>query len=158
MLNILISSLLSVFNMQSEPPFKPSGDFELKIEYIFKERPPTDRQVVLLDDESNNKASKSGAGQLPYLQIQLKVLSVTDQEKRIRILDTEGRIVYNRKGAAGSVIKLDWGFTEDIKYRLISHEYAVQFLDEEKKTVSRIYMFIEEDGTFLVNGETRGKF
>lgn len=158
MLNILFSCLLIVFNRQIEPQFKPSGDFELKIEYIFKERPPTDRQVVLLDDESNGKASKSSAGQLPYLQIQLKVLSLTNQEKRIRVTDTGGRIVYNRKAEAGTVIKLDWGFTEDIKYRLVSHEYAVQFLDEDKKTISRIYMFIEEDGTFSVNGETRGKF
>lgn len=158
MINILISCLLVVFNTQSEPPFKPSGEFELKIDYIFKERPPVDRQVVILDDESNDKASKSNAGQLPYLKIQLKVLSVTGQEQRMRITDTFGRIVYNKKVEAGSIVKLDWGFAEDIKYRIASHEYSVQFLDADKKPVSRIYMFIEEDGTFLVNEERRGKF
>lgn len=121
MINILIYSVFIVLNTQSEPPFKPSGDFELKIEYIFKERPPTDRQIVILDDESNDRASKSNAGQLPYLLIQLKALSVTDQEKRIRVMNTGGGIIYNRKVEAGSIIKLDWGFTEDIKYKIVSH-------------------------------------
>jgi hypothetical protein len=158
MINILFSYLLIVFNSQSDAPFKLAGDFELKIDFVFKERPPLDRQVVILDDESNDRASKSAAGQLPYLMIQLKVLSVTDQELRVRVTDAYGDIVFNRKVEASTIIKLDWGFTEDIKYRIVSHEYSVQFLDSDKNPVSRIYMFIDEDGTFLVNGEKRGKF
>jgi len=34
----------------------------------------------------------------------------------------------------------------------------VLFLNADKKPVSRIFMTIQEDGTFFVNEEKRGKF
>ncbi|MBK7650493.1 MAG: hypothetical protein IPJ20_06715 [Flammeovirgaceae bacterium] len=55
-------------------------------------------------------------------------------------------------------IKIDWGFSEDIKDGMVTPEYTVLFINKDKKNVSRIYMLIQEDGTFLVNDEKRGKF
>jgi len=49
------------------------------------------------------------------------------------------------------------GYTDDIKGRVTEHEYTVYFLSKDKKPVSRIVIYFQEDGTFLVNGEKRGR-
>lgn len=158
MVNPLIFCLIISFNVQSEVPYKPSGEFELKINYIFKERPPIDRQTVEYDKATDEMVRKATSGPLPYLLIQLKVISVTDQELRVRVTDAEGHLVFNRKAAPGTLLKLDWGFADDIKARIVSHQYSVVFIDSDKKPVSRIFMTVQEDGTFIVNEEKRGKF
>lgn len=158
MFNILIFYLISTFISQNEVPYKPSADFELKIDYVFRERPPIDRQTVEYDKPTDEKVRKATSGPLPYLLIQLKVLSVTDQELRVRVTDAQGRLVFNRKAEPGTLVKLDWGFAEDIKDRIVPHEYSVLFIDSYKKPVSRIFMTVMEDGTFFVNEEKRGKF
>lgn len=158
MVNPLIFCLIIPMNVQSEVPYKPSGEFELKINYIFRERPPIDRQTVEYDKATDEKVRKATSGPLPYLMIQLKVLSVTDQELRVRVTDAEGHLAFNRKAEVGTLVKLDWGFAEDIKDRIVPHEYSVVFIDSDKKPVSRIFMTIQEDGTFFVNEEKRGKF
>ena len=56
-----------------------------------------------------------------------------------------------------TVLKLDLGFTDDIKDRVGAYEYTVFFLNEDKDQVSKIVIYFEKDGTYLVNGETRGK-
>jgi hypothetical protein len=50
------------------------------------------------------------------------------------------------------------GYTDDVKDRVTPHEYILTFLSEDKTPLSRIVIFIDEDGTFAVNGEKRGRF
>ena len=50
------------------------------------------------------------------------------------------------------------GFIDDIKDQLAPNEFTVLAMSSEKDPMNRIHMKIEKDGTFLVNGERRGKF
>ena len=50
------------------------------------------------------------------------------------------------------------GFTDDVKAHVSPYEISIIFASKEKKEISRIHLLIQEDGTFLVNGEKRGKF
>ncbi len=147
-----------VYTIQGDIPYKPAGEFEIKIDYTFKQRPPMDRQTVEYEQPTDTRVKNSTAGPLPYLLIQIKVISITSQELRIRVTDSNGHLVYNRKAEAGTFVKVDWGYSEDIKDRIVPHEYTVIFLDNKKKPISRIFMSVEGDGTFSVNGEKRGKF
>jgi bifunctional DNase/RNase len=45
-----------------------------------------------------------------------------------------------------------------MKDRISAHEFTLFLLNSAKVEVSRIRMVVEEDGTFWVNGEPRGKF
>lgn len=150
--NFFLALILTIFN-QHDVPYKASDEFELKVNYIFKDRPPIDRQIVINDD-----LAKASSGPLAYLMLEIKVLAVSNQEYKIRVVDSNGYPVFNRKAAVGTIIKIDWGYTEDIKEKLSPHEFTVFFNNSDKKPVSKIYMTIQDDGIFLVNGEKHGKF
>ncbi len=158
MITNLIFSLIPCLLYHGQVPYKPSGEFELKIDYIFKERPSVDKETVNFDATDKEKKQRNAVGAMPYLRIELKVLTVAENEIRVRVVNSEGNLIVNRKVAPGMVIKLDWGYTEDIKDKLTTHEFIVYFNDENKKSVSKVVLGILDDGTFLVNEEKKGKF
>lgn len=158
MITKLILSLIFYSFYQNEVPYKPSEEFELKVNYIFKERPGIDRQTVEYDKATDEKLRKATSGPMPYLLVELKILQVSDQEFRVRVVNNNGDLVFNRKATAGTTIKLDWGYTEDIKDKLSPNEFTAFFNNPGKKTVSKIHLTIQDDGIFFVNGEKRGKF
>ena len=56
------------------------------------------------------------------------------------------------------VLKIDFGFIADVKEKLTAHEYTVFMVSPERKKVSRIHLFIDAEGNFVVNDQRRGKF
>ncbi len=158
MITNLILTLILYSSYQDQIPYKPSEEFELKVNYIFKDRPAIDRQKVEYEQATDDKVRKAISGPMPYLLIELKVLAVTDKEVRIRVINSDGDLVFNRKAIMGTVIKLDWGYTEDIKEKITTNEFTVFFNDQNKKSVSKIMLTILDDGIFMVNEEKRGKF
>jgi hypothetical protein len=55
------------------------------------------------------------------------------------------------------LIKLDMGFTDDIKDQVAANQYIILFLSKDKTPLSKIEILFQRDGTYLVNGEKRGK-
>jgi hypothetical protein len=155
MINYLILFLLFI---QSEVPYKASSEFELKMDFSIQERSRADPYTLSYDQSKEDRSHKEKGGSLPFLKIQLKVLAIPNQEVRIRIIDNDKNLVSNKKIEVGTEVTLEWGFTEDIKDKIVTNEFTILFLNADKKPVSRIYMTILEDGTFFVNEEKRGKF
>ena len=56
-----------------------------------------------------------------------------------------------------SVLELDLGFTVDMIDRVKPHQYTLTFTDAEKQPVNCIVINVDEDGSFFVNGEKRGR-
>ena len=151
--------LLSIV-LQTEIPHKPKEEYKVELEYQFKQRPSTgnsNRVDFELESEKTNK-KKYEEGSLPYLIVNFKVIKLSDQEIRIRVIKNTGQTILNKKVEAGSSYKLDLGFTDDMKDRVMAHEFKVYFLNDKRKEVSVVTLFIGEDGTFLINDEVRGKF
>lgn len=144
---------LSLIFQDQPVPYKPNDEFELKIDYAFKQRPLNDKNTVNL---SENTRTSSG-GPLPFLSIHFTPLKLQPEELRVRIVSNTGNIIMNRKIAEQQTIKFNMGFTEDLKERLQPHEYTLYFLSSEKAEKSRVVVSVEEDGTFMVNQEKRGK-
>jgi hypothetical protein len=153
MINNLILFLLFV---QSEVPYKPSNEFELKMDFSIQERSRTDPYTLSYDQSKEDRSHKGGS--LPFLKIKLKVLTISNNEVKIKITDNNNNLVSNKKITAGTEVIVNWGFTEDIKDQIVTNEFTILFLNADKKPVSRIFMTVMEDGTFLVNEEKRGKF
>jgi hypothetical protein len=68
-----------------------------------------------------------------------------------------GKAYINRKAELNKEIKLDIGFTDDIKDRTIDPEYVITLLSADKKPVSRIVIYFSESGDYIVNGTKRGR-
>ncbi len=146
---LFISFLL--FFQKTEIPYKPNDEFEVKLDYQLKQKPISDRMSIDYYD------TKEG-GMLPYLILNIRLLKLSEQEVKTKIIDGKGKLIFNRKTTLNDVLKLDIGYTDDVKDRVTSYKFNIIFQSADKKEVSRIYILIEEDGTFLVNGEIRGKF
>lgn len=149
MLTIVAFALLF---FQQSVPFKPSEEFELKMNYDLRTRPaPTGNR---LDFERKVK----GIGPLPFLGLTLKVLKSQAGEDRIRIINNYNDIVISKKLKPGMELSFEMGFTADMKDRVKAHEYTIYFQSaSNKENVSCIVVHVAEDGTFLVNNEVRGR-
>lgn len=155
-MSILI--LFISFLFQEEVPYKPSEEFDLKLNFEFKDR-GVGRNPNKIDMDLTLKEYEKtrGSGLLPYLYINLKVLTQQPNEIRVKVIENGSKNVLSKKIDTSTILKLDLGFTDDIKDRVGPYEYTVVFLNEDKDPVSRIVIYFEKDGTYLVNGQNRGK-
>lgn len=144
---------------EPQVPLKPSDEFQLTVDYRFKTRPSTSGQSNINYDYQNDRiVREGGGGPLPYLVIKFKTLKLAEQESRVRVENNVPKTVLTKKVAEGDEFDLDLGYTDDMKDRVSAFEYNIYFLSAKKEPVSRVHLFIADDGTFFVNGEKRGKF
>lgn len=149
----LLFALMFITTLQQEVKFKPSEEFDLKVDYNFRTRP------VPANYSINFEKGRQYAGPLPFVSITLKVLKAHPEEERLRMVDNYGEVVLNKRIREGMELTFDLGFTADMKDRVGPHEYAIYFQGANRKdVVSQILIHVAEDGTFLVNEEVRGKF
>lgn len=151
-----LSFLLLMFFFQ-DLPYKPKEEFEIKLDYKFKQRPSPERSVVNLNETRAEHERRTSSDLLPYLVLQVKMLKLND-EARIRVTNNLDSKSFSKKIEEGIVIPLDLGFTADVKDRITAHEYVITFLSPQKSEVSRILINVDQDGSFFVNGEKRGRF
>lgn len=150
-MKIALFSLLFLI-LQEDVPFKPNDQFAINLDFQFKTR-YVNPSVVSLDPSQRTTTG----GVLPYLFLSINVLKLAEDEVRVRIENSNGQVVLSRKAAEGMVAKLDLGFMDDIKDRVTPHAYQVYFVSKDKLVRSRILISFDEDGTYTVNGEKRGK-
>lgn len=148
---LFLFSLMLLF--YQDVPYKPKEEFELKLDLQFKQRPAIDPNKVELE----HKTLPNSGMPAPYLYLNLKVLKPSIDEVRVKVIQNPNETLLSRKFDPSIVVKLDLGFTDDIKDRVSAHQYLITFLSKEKVPLSRIEIFFEKDGTYLVNGEKRGR-
>ena len=151
------AAIILILTLLQEVPLKPSSEFEVKIDYQFKSRPVQDRNTVQLSSSSRD-VQRTYSGVLPYLELHINFLALPAEKARVQVtsnLDRRGSV---KRVSLDSPFILDLGFTVDMVDRVHAHEYTLTFLDDNKQPVNRILISIEEDGSFLVNGEKRGHF
>lgn len=150
--------LIFTFLFIQEIPLKPTGEFEIKLDYQFKTRAMGDPNTVNLASAPRGYGQKTSAGVLPYLTLHLSVLNLPEEKMRMRITTNLNDRTVMKKISINSPVVLDLGFTDDMKDRVTAYEYTLTFISSERKPVNCIVITVAEDGSFLVNGENRGKF
>lgn len=143
-------------------PYKKSDEFEIQVDYQFRQRSGTSTNsnttIDFVETVAEQEKKRYSTGIRPYLILNLKINKLSDQEVKAKASNNVDRTLFNKKVEVGDIIRIDMGFTDDVKDRVGPYEVIVLFASKEKKEISRIYMFVQEDGTFMVNGEVRGKF
>jgi hypothetical protein len=156
MTTVLHFLLFIIFAWQEVVPYKDSSEYAVKIDYKFQERPPNDRNKVEYETQERNRRPASGP--LPYLKLELTLLKLGSEEAKVKVVNSSGDMLVNRKATAGMAIKIDIGFIDDVKDRVSPSEFTVFLYSDSKKVTSRIHLVIMEDGTFMVNDEKKGNF
>lgn len=147
--------LILAFAFTQDIPFKPTEEFEAKLDYQFKPRPQGDPNTVRLGDAP--RAQRAGSV-LPYLVLNIRMLQLPQDKMKVGITTNLNDRPVWRKVSLDAVLELDMGFTDDMIDRVTAHEYTVTFVDNDKAPIDRILINVAEDGSFFVNGEKRGKF
>lgn len=150
-MKVLIYFLIP-FLWQESTPFKPADEYGFTLNYEFRNKAVSDRFKV---DWSNQLQYSDGT--LPFATITIKPLKLSQDEERVKIITNLGNRIYSRKAAVDNDIVIEMGFTDDLKDHIDVFEYDVIFFSGRKET-SRINLFVDRDGNFLINGEKRGKF
>ncbi len=153
---IFLLLALSIWANQPEIPYKPNDEFAVEVKLELKPK-PMDRYTVDYTETVDQRNRKLG-GDLPYLTVKIKYKKLQENEVRIKGYNNVRQMICNKKAEPELEVKLNLGFTDDLKDRVAPHEFTVYTLDAKKNEVARIHMLVQEDGTFLVNGEVRGKF
>jgi hypothetical protein len=143
--------------VQEEAPYKAKEEFEIKLNFEFRTRPLPDPNTVDMEQTHKELTRAQASGPLPYLFLNVRALTLKPGEVRVRVVKNDEKIMLTRKIDTSTVLKLELGYTDDIKDRVSPYEYTLLFQDDDKKSLSRIVVRFEEDGTYLVNGEKRGK-
>ena len=149
---------LFAFALLQEIPVKPKEEFEIKLDYQFKNRPAQDLNSVHLDETRAEHDRRVSTAPLPFLTLNIRMLKLSQDEVKMRVTNNLTPRVALRKVEEGTVVPLQIGFTDDVKDRVTAHAYTLTLLSSKKSETSKIEILIEEDCTFLVNGEKRGKF
>ena len=152
-----ICLLLFIFLQQDQTPLKPKGEFEIKLDFEFRDRPLADPNKLEYNQTQREFDRSRATGPLPYLYLDVRVLKQIPEEVRIRVIENGTKTVFNKKFDMNTVLKLDMGYTDDIKDRVSAYEYAVFFLSADKVPLSKVMIRFDEDGTYFVNDEKRGK-
>lgn len=139
----------------TEIPFRAKEDFQVELKYDLKQRPAKDPNKVNLDV---SVAERNSTGPLPYLTVNVKILNPKAEEIRFRCENNFGRSVFNKKAEKSLNYEIDMGYIDDLKDRVSAHGYTLYALTENKESINKIEFIVMEDGTFMVNGEKRGKF
>lgn len=148
----LIVYFLIPFIFQDSLPFKPDSEFEFTLTYEFRNKPGIDRFEV---DWSNTQ--KYSEGTLPFATITIKLLKLSEEEERAKIITNLGNRIYSRKASLDTEIVVELGFTDDLKDHVGVFMYDIIFFSK-RNDVSRINLYVDEAGTFFINGNKRGKF
>jgi hypothetical protein len=159
--SVLIFTIASLLfgNWQEQVPFKPNEEFEVTLDYKFKERPTSSVSNPSFNFENGSVVkNKISSGSLPYLILNVRVLKAGPGEVKVRAINNKDKVLVTKKIVPDLKFAIDMGFTDDVKDRITPNEVNVYFLSDEKKELTRIQMIILSDGTFVVNGEKRGKF
>lgn len=148
---MVLFSILFALTFQ-EIPFKPDSEFEIRLDYSFRQKPARDDVTV-----SFEPISSSSGGQLPFLILHLDVKEANGAS-RIKVTSNKSSSIYNRKFKPGADYEIEVGFTDDAKDKVTANEYTIWFLDDNKQVLNRIFIEIKEEGDFFINGVKRGKF
>jgi hypothetical protein len=142
--------------LAQEVPYKPEDSFLLRVDMEFKSRPPADPDKYQVFETQAEYQKRTSATPLPYLYLYLTFTRLAPDEARFTVA-RGGKGFMNKKAELNKEIKLDLGFTDDIKDRTDDWEYVVTLLSDKKKPVSRIVIYFSESGDYLVNGVKRGR-
>lgn len=154
MLHYLIPFLL--LWQTSEVPFRAKEDYQVELKYNLKQRPAKDHNAVTF--EKKGVEDRSNPGPLPYLVVNVKILNHREEEIRFKCENNFGRSIFNKKAEKTLDYEIDMGYIDDLKDRVSPYGYTVYAQTESKQSLNKIELMVMEDGTFMVNGEKRGKF
>lgn len=153
---ILIIFTIQLFGQKTElekVPLRPEENFELKLDYEFKKKPPLEAE------EKNYRLTNpmaSNSDLLPFLTVSVTLKNTVNGEVRYKILSNSNGYVKMGK-LKDKPIVLEIGYATDVLEGVAPNQYFIILQTQKRNSIDKIEILIEKDGTFKVNGRVNGK-
>jgi hypothetical protein len=138
---------------QVDLPVLSNDQFEAKIDLSFRERKGEEANTFKFEESKEKK--KTFGKPIAFLAINFKLLKPVEI---IKVKAVQGNQSKTQKIIDDKFLHFEMGFIEDLKTNDIPNELTLLFLGGLKKEMGKVVFLVSEDGTFLVNGEKRGRF
>jgi hypothetical protein len=120
------------------------------MEFKTEPRPSNDRI------EMENKKRYDYSPQM-YLNASLELLNIQKDDYKIKIFNSAGTTLVSKKLKSPDTYLIKLGYANGMKDRTSPNTFTIHFINKEKKITSHIFIEINKDGDFMVNGERFGK-
>src|SRR6187551_1063205 len=130
--------LCLIISFQAEIPFKPKNEFEIKLNYSFKQRLADEHTTLRYDAQEKGHNSQNSSSMLPYLILNVKILKATSTEIKLKVVNNLSSKVISKKAHDGVEFEIDMGFTDDVKDRVTANEFIIFMQNEKREHQSRI--------------------
>src|SRR5262245_15104398 len=137
---LLILFLLLSFQ-DPEIPYKPGDQFKITVDYKFKTKPMSEHFTIDYT-ETREQHDKRTGGPLPYLVLKVSIRKLQEGEEKVRVIDSENKLVHSMKAKLETPFDIDLGFTDDIKDGVSPNEYNIFFTGKGKGEVSRVHLIV----------------
>jgi len=138
--------------IRQDIPYRDESTYKLSLKMEFKfESAPNINKVDMV-----NKPNYNGASQM-YLNASLKLLSLLDEDYKIRVVNNIGSVLVSKKLKSPDIFLVKLGFANHMKSQTSPNTFTIQFINKEKEITSQIILEIKENGDFMVNGKRFGK-
>jgi len=149
--------LISIVLIAQDIPYKPDDEFSIRMDLKFKIRPQSATNTVNVSETMADYQKRTSTSQLPYLTLFVNVKQISQGETRMRILRDGKNLVSNKKIELNKEFKIEVGYTDDAKDKILGYEHIIYFMTPDKKDVNRIVIIIDPNGDYFVNGQKRGR-
>jgi hypothetical protein len=144
------------FPQEIKIPYKASDEFELNVDIKFKNRPANFKSNSYA--ATGERLDKGDLGPQPFVSVTITNIKILSDEFRVLVVDSNGKTILKKDVASISSLSFEMGFVDDLQNKVTPYENTVYFLSKDKSKLRRIVFTVQDDGTFMVNGNWRGKF
>jgi len=148
--------LLFFVGFQAEVPYKPSDEFQVNIDLIFKTKDSAYGPSTY--NQNGERLDKVSSSQLPFLNVSVTQIKIQSDEVKIVATDSQGKSLMKKKISPDLVLHFEMGFVDDLKKGAPNNKVTLYFLSAEKKNLRRIVISVAPTGVFEVNGKWHGQF
>ena len=143
--------IIIVTSLFQEIPLKSRDEFQLKLDFKFKQRP--------LNEHSKQTGENllASSTPLPFLTAEILITKILQDEVRMKVIDHHNNVIAAKSLDKSPMVRFDLGFTDDLKDQVSPTKYFVHLYSKERRISRSVIILFENDGTYYVNGEKLGK-
>lgn len=150
-LSFLAFIFLTTTAFAQDVPLKATDEYSIELDLELRVRHPPADNVLRYEAQE-----RAGNMPLPYIIIDVRLITLAPDEYRIRIINSDGTFGLVKKVHEGMIVSFEPGFAADIKDGLAPRTFTVFLLSKKREKLSRIEITFDERGRFLINGVQHG--
>lgn len=132
-------------------PMLSEDEYSYELAYELRRKVPKETYAY---DASGGKPT-SALDQLPFVQINFSLLTLQEEDKKIRIYQGK-KLIGSKKVNGPMKINLEMGFAVDLKEGTVPGNFTLYIMDKNNSRRAKIFVEVKPSGELLINNISSG--